>query len=305
MCSVKLLAWVSLVEDLPNLNFNLFDFVILGNPFCRVSWQNPFKSLDVLKNAIDKIVNVKEKVLWSLPIAPLDKEFDFIYKAVSLLSSHNVQGVVVESHAMAWFIKNNFPTLNIYFGGFANVHTYPCVKEMERLGALGGVLPYEITLDEAEYILKNSSLDIFLPVLGRFPIAFSQYCFFYPDRLDYPFSCSRPCRKGEVISYGKVKEKVLHKGRVIFSYKALNMLHFIPLLMKKGFRSFLIEGLTYDFNSVNKMGYILQSILKEGKALDEGSNLYKEFVSLFPEGFCNGFYFGKRGVDFVKGEYKP
>jgi len=304
----KVSVALSEVEELPRLNFDKIDLLILGNPFCRMTPGNPLGSLELMEKSLDIIDSHLERTVVTLPVCPLENEISYIQDILMLISKKGVHGVEVHSPGMAMRVENLFPKLKIYFGSFANVYTDHCVEIMQEFGAVGGSLPYELNIDEIEAIYKDTGFKIWLPIFGPFPIAFSQYCFFHPDQVRHPFKCNHECSKELLVDYG-VGKKVIHKGRVIFSHRCLNMFKHLPMLMDKGFRNSRIEGYILQIDSVNEVIDIFHEHINR---VIEISN--KKDVGVIPDlpdpdyrlkkfcshGFCNGFYFTRKGMDYVE-----
>lgn len=299
---------VSEINRLPEINFDKVDLLILGDPFCKMSPGNPLGSLELMGKSLDLIESHLDKTIVSLPVCPLENEINYIRDVLFLLSDRGVHGVEVHSPGMAMRVETRFPKLKIYFGSFANVYTVHCVEIMQEMGAVGGSLPYELNIDEIECIHKNIDFQIWLPIFGPFPIAFSQYCFFHPDQVRYPFKCDHECREEVLVDYG-VGKKVLHKGRVIFSHRCLNMFKHLPMLLEKGFSHFRIEGLILDVNSLNEIVDIFHEYINKvietsretgDKTIPEIPDPDSRLSKFCPRGFCNGFYFTRRGMDYVE-----
>ncbi|MCD4786395.1 MAG: U32 family peptidase [Candidatus Eremiobacteraeota bacterium] len=295
---------ISEAEGLPRVDFDKIDLLILGNPFCKMTPGNPLGSLELMEKSINLIGSHLDKTIVSLPLCPLENELSYIQDVLSLLSDMGVHGVEVHSPGMAMRVETRFPKLKIYFGSFANVYTVHCVEIMQEMGVIGGTLPYELNIDEIEFIHKNIDFQIWLPIFGPFPIAFSQYCFFHPGQVRYPFKCDHECSEEVLVDYGAGK-KVLHKGRAIFSHRCLNMLKHLPMLLNKGFSHFRIEGLILDVGSLNEIVDIFHEHIN--KIIETGDKTTPEIpapdsrLSKFsPRGFCNGFYFTRRGMDYVE-----
>lgn len=306
---------LSRTEGMDELDMEKLDLVFLGNPLCRITPGNPLQNLLCLEKVVESLETYLDKIVISLPVCPLANELDSIRKMLTFLGDSGVRGVEVFSPGMALRINSDFPGLKIYFGSFANVYTDQCARVMSEMNVLGGILPYELNLDEIEYINNNTDLEIWLPVFGYFPIAFSQYCYYHPDQFIYPFKCDHPCEDDLIVDYGEGR-KVLHKGRAIFSHKSMNMFKHLPLLTEKGFRNFRIDGLLYNTGEINEIVDLFSRRIEEitsgnrpverepqeeGEPTDTAVQEKIERLRQYaPRGFCNGFYFTRFGMDYVE-----
>lgn len=284
------------------LDWSLPDLVFLGDPFCRISPGSVLSSEDELKGVLKDLQEDAGRVVFSLPVAPVESEVGFIDKALALMSDSGVYGVEVQSHAMAYRVHRMHPSLKIFFGSFANVYTDLCADEMEKMGVEGGCLPFELDRDEIVYILKSTGMDVVLPVFGRFPVAFAQSCYFHPDEILYPFDCSGECGAEVLVEY-KNGAKVLQKGRALYSFRALNLVSHLPELLNAGLTTFRVECLQMAPESVNRALGTLKGALggvKNDEPFDAGE-IDKKLKIIAPWGFCNGLFFGLRGFDYVPG----
>jgi collagenase-like PrtC family protease len=288
-------------DYLANIDWDIFDLVFLGNPFCRLSPHNPTKDYRYINEVLDVVGLYRHKIIFSLPIAPVDSELPEIDRLLRTIAEEKVRGVEVHSHAMAEKVGREYPDLELYFGSFANVYTDECARLMKELGCKGGTLPFELSLEEITAIKKSVEMDYFMPVLGFFPIAFSQSCFFHPEAKEFPFECSLKCQEGVIVDFGKGLE-VVHRGRVIFSRRFLNMLSYLSEVIPHGWTDFRIEGMTMKVDEVNLAGNLLDEFLSkinDGKMPD--LNWFGMAVDkLTTLGFCNGFFFGQMGIEFFK-----
>ncbi|MFP4498141.1 MAG: peptidase U32 family protein [Vulcanimicrobiota bacterium] len=288
---------ISSFEMLKHLNFDLFDFIITGDPFCRSLRDNPTRDMETLDRAIRYLEKNRGKVAFSLPVAPIESEIPYIDNVLAKLEK-KFKWIEVHSPAMAMMIKNKKPNFRCLFSSMANVYSNLTANLMKSYDCAGGVLPYEMELEEIDMIKNSINMPIFLTVFGQVPISFSQYCMYYPQKYKYPFICQQDCEEGTVIDYGEGL-KILHKGRVIYSLQSINMFEHLEDLVKRGFRHFRIEGNIMTADVLNQVAELLHNRLKaiaSGKRLQD---INKVLLDLSPTGFCNGFYFGKRGIDYV------
>ncbi len=283
---------ISTTGQLHGLNLSSFDYIFLGNPFCPRIKDNPISSVENLERAIVNF-SAKEKIILNTPICPLEEEISILAEILNKAKSLGIWGVCINNFGFVYWIKQEFPSFKIYFDSLTNVYSLQDAKFIKELGAIGGLLACEVDLTEREYILKHSDLEIITPVAGYIPLTFSRYCFFYPKGL--PDSCPNPCRENCILSYPK-SGQVKQKGRVIYSGKSLSMLEYIRQLQEKGFRTFRIEGWIMSSEQINETGEMFYRALVENYKSDWEEELYK----IFPEGFCNGFFFSGKGRDYYK-----
>jgi collagenase-like PrtC family protease len=297
-----LAASVPTIESLMTLQWDLFDLVVAGSPFCPFMNDGPARDSGSLARALEILAPRARKAVLALPVAPMEKDLPFVDLLLQGAAEAGLAGVEVQSHAMAYRVRQRYPRLGIFFGSFANVFTDACAREMESLGASGGCLPFEMEGSEQALLAKGTPMTIFLPILGSFPLSFSQVCFFHPEGAGE--GCSRSCSGELAVDFGEGMT-VLQKGRAIFSDKVLCLLGPLPGIVEAGFGAFRIEGLLMTGDGINRAGEIAGKALGSLAVGDSPclEALLKEAASLSPRGFCNGFFFGQRGMDYVEEPY--
>ncbi|MEW6101751.1 MAG: U32 family peptidase [Candidatus Omnitrophota bacterium] len=283
---------ITTIGQFQGLNQGLFDKIFFGNPFCPTGKDNPAYNPQILRQACSGLT-FKDKLILNMPVCPLEDELLGITKILDTAREEGIPGVSVSSYGMAAWIRRDYPELKIYFDSFSNVYSLKDAELFRELGSDAGLLAYEAGLDECESIMKESGLEIIIPVFGRFPIAFSRYCFFYPGRL--PQECSNQCNDDYRLSFSGSSE-VLQKGRALYSAKRLSMFGHLPLLLSKGLFSFRIEGWIMPVSEINKTADSLRQML--GGAFN--NHAYKELFEISTYSLCNGFLFAARGEEYIR-----
>ena len=285
------IPWKSHIND---LLWDLVDLAVIGNPFCPTSPDGIGQGKAFLNHSLEILSPHLEKCIFTLPVAPLDNEIPLMETLLEGLSTAGVGGVEVQSHAMAWHVSSDYPDLPIYFGSFSNVHTADCAKIMEEYGALGGCLPFEVDFREYLDVMKQINLDIHLPVFGRFPVAFTRGCHFHNKNDE---KCKCLCKENRLVDFGQEKS-VIHRGRALFSTRYLNLTDFFSDLKKMGFASYRVEGLLDDYKDINQAIKAVKGLLEAPDSTYE-ETFRNEINKLAGGDFCNGFFFGARGMEFV------
>ncbi len=299
----KIAVTISDVREIDRLDFGRIDLIFAGNPHCYIRHNNPLENPDILNEFIDKIKDYRDRLIISLPICPMESDLKHVEGILKTASEKKIHGVEIQSPGMAMKVGKEYPDLKMFFGSFANVYTHLCAAEMEKQGVLEGVLPYELDLDEILFIKNNSNIKIWFPVFGYYPISFSQYCYFHPEQTLFPYKCGNECENGLSVDFGEGKE-IIHRGRAMFSDKCLNMIEHSGMLWDKGFRNLRIEGLFSDIDSINDVAALFNDyyMYLSGESSDK-PNIEKSMDNLkkyAPGGFCNGFYWTKAGMEFVR-----
>lgn len=287
--SIKLAVTVSKGGQLSNLDYQLYDKIFLGNPFCLKAADNPLSSRRQLEELSANSL-LRKKLVLHTPLCPLEEEMPSIVNFLKVASQLQIPAVCVQSLGFAHWIKKEFPEFKIYFGCFSNVYSLQDAQIFKEEGSNGGLLSWEVDIKESEYILKNSGLEIILPIAGFFPLAFSRYCFFHAESL--PKICPNECQNDHYLVYPR-GATLKQKGKVIYSGKALSLLEDIEYLLTQGFYSFRIEGWIMDSFKINTIAKIFWKAINVQKIPDKHT-----LSEIFPEGICNGFLSSKKGMQY-------
>ena len=121
------------------------------------------------------------------------------------------------------------------------VHNLESINILEKLGFSRAVLSRELSLNEIEYITKNSNIEIEAFMHGALCISYSGQCLLSSaigGRSGNRGRCAGPCR----LPYELLDSKsTLDKGYLL-SCRDLCSLEFLPQLINCGITSFKIEG---------------------------------------------------------------
>ena len=137
-----------------------------------------------------KIRNVKTH----LTLNTLIKNSEFT-DAISLAEKAyeaGVDAIIVQDLGLATFLINHFPNMAIHASTQASVHNLQGVLELEKLGFKRAVLARELSIEEIEYICKNSNIEIETFIHGALCISYSGQCLF-SSMARWPF-----CKSWEV-----------------------------------------------------------------------------------------------------------
>ncbi|MCL5035555.1 MAG: U32 family peptidase [Chloroflexi bacterium] len=272
-----------------------YDRLVIGYPFCPAYPDNPSYSHEAAAGALEEFGNDFDVVI-SLPVCPMEEEMEKVAAVLESAKNSGAKGVEVHSFGLLMWAKKSAPELDVQMGEFSDIYTAYDACLAYDMGASAGIPACEIDLEERIVIQKESPMELITVAAGIFPVAFSRYCHNNPDGI--PARCTGLCKNGRTVTYGP-DQKVLQAGRVIYSYRALDLLTMLPELVEKGFSIFRVNGMRMNEEQVSKTGQILRAVLSR-----HGSKPAKEELAsmeaLFPGGVCNGFYYGARGLDYIE-----
>ena len=141
----------------------------------------------------------------------------------------------------------SFPDLPIHASTQMTIHNLEGVLKLQNLGFKRVVLARELSLDEINYISKNSNIELEVFVHGALCISYSGQCLFSSmigGRSGNRGKCAQPCRLPyELLEYNENSTLPikLDNGHLL-SPKDLCGLELLPELINSGVSSLKIEG---------------------------------------------------------------
>lgn len=184
---------------------------------------------------------------------------DEISNAIELAKkayNYGIDAIIVQDLGLARYLINNFPDLAVHASTQLSVHNLDGVLKLQEMGFSRVVLSRELSLQEIEYICKNSNVEIEVFVHGALCISYSGQCLFSSmvgGRSGNRGKCAQPCRlpyelittKPDQFSHDKplVSESklIIDKGYLL-SPRDLCGLDYLPELIKAGVTCLKIEG---------------------------------------------------------------
>jgi len=136
-------------------------------------------------------------------------------------------------------------------------------------------------------------------VHGKMPLGISDYCFLLEYEEAWGVKCPDLCQKELFLKQGNWAMKTLGKG--ILSGKDVCMLEHLPRLLADGHRYFRIEALSETPAYRSEVAAVYRAALRraasgDGTADEAGWETLRRHARI---GLCNGFYFGKSGMDYA------
>lgn len=240
--SIELLSPVGNFDCLKAAVQNGADAVYLGasNFSARAGAAN--FNFDELENAVEYAHVRNVKVHLALNTLIKNNELDEALSLASFAYEIGVDALIVQDLGLANILIKSFPKLPIHASTQMTIHNLEGVMEAERLGFSRVVLSRELSLEEIDYICRNSNIDIECFVHGALCISYSGQCLFSSmvgGRSANRGKCAQACR----LPYELLEdnEKVIDKGYLL-SPRDLCGLDNLGNLIDSGVNSLKIEG---------------------------------------------------------------
>ena len=204
-----------------------------------------------------------------------DSEFEDAVLLAKKAYEFGIDAIIVQDLGLARYLIKHFPDLPIHASTQMTIHNLEGAKEAEKLGFKRVVLSRELSLEEIEYICKNTNVEIETFIHGALCISYSGQCLFSSmvgGRSGNRGKCAQPCRLPYTLmekDNSLPKEIDIAKGRVspsskcdletssvssivsnnsglngpyLLSTRDLCGLEFLPKLIDAGVMCFKIEG---------------------------------------------------------------
>ena len=175
-----------------------------------------------------------------------------------------LDAVILQDIGLATKIHEIFPDLSMHASTQMSVYSLEQVNFLKSLGFTRVVLARELTINEIEYICKNTDLEIEVFIHGALCVSLSGQCMLSSTigaRSANRGVCAQPCRmKYTLINH--TQNKVIAKNQYLLSKKDIFGIEMIKKLKAAGVYSFKIEGRN------RTLEYIGCAVSKYRKALD-------------------------------------
>ena len=187
-----------------------------------------------------KIRNVKTHLTLNTLIK--ENELNEALNIAKKAYEYGIDAIIVQDLGLASILIKEFPDLDIHASTQLTAHNLESVNFFKELGFKRVVLSRELSLDEINYICKNTDIEIEVFTHGALCISYSGQCLFSSmvgGRSGNRGKCAQPCRLPYELLENKTKK--LDKGYLL-SPRDLCSLDLLPQLIKSGITSLKIEG---------------------------------------------------------------
>ena len=182
---------------------------------------NKFNARNMAENFdIDSYINAIEyahqrgiKVYLTLNTLLKTDEISEALDIVTKLYSKGLDAVIVQDIGLARLIHEIMPKLHLHASTQMSVYSLSQVRFLEKIGFKRVVLARELSLEEIEYICKNTNLEIEVFVHGALCVSLSGQCLLSSvigNRSANRGECAQPCRMKYSL-YDKTDKEIVKK----------------------------------------------------------------------------------------------
>ena len=218
-----------------------------------------------------------------------NNEFEEAFNLAKKAYEFGIDAIIVQDLGLAMQLIKAFPDLPIHASTQMTVHNLNGALELQDLGFKRVVLSRELSVNDIDYICKNTDVEIETFIHGALCISYSGQCLFSSmlgGRSGNRGKCAGPCRLPfELLE----NTKKLDSGYLL-STRDLCGLEFIPKLINAGVKCFKIEGRMKNPEYVATVTRIYRKYIdlaysNEEYTIDENDK--KELLQVFNRGMSS------------------
>ncbi|MGE5345653.1 MAG: peptidase U32 family protein [Acidithiobacillales bacterium] len=287
------------LRDLRGSDLTDYDGVYLGDITCRLYESNFLEQLGDLEEGIHILRDQGKRAWVTTYAAPRNDFLPKVRRMLEAASSGGAEAVEVHNLGILRIAREEFPQLPVHIGGFANLYTAAGAEVLRGYGAVRLTPNYELSLDEIGEITAACGIPMELLVHGKMPLGVSDYCFLLEYEEKWGIKCPDLCQKELFLKQGNWAMKSLGKG--VLSGKDVCMLEHLPRLLAAGHRHFRIEAVSETPEYRREVASVYRAALDRAASGDGAvDEAWWETLRRHARiGFCNGFYFGRSGMDYA------
>ncbi len=287
------------LRDLRQSDLSAYDSVYLGDIYCRLYERNFLEHPADLREALRILADQGKRAYVATYAAPRNDFLPKIRKTLETAATEGAQAVEVHNLGVLKIVHDEFPTLPVHVGGFANIYTDAGVEVLRGFGAVRFAPNYELSLEEILEIVTACRMPAELLIHGKMPLGVSDYCFLLDYEERWGIKCPDLCQKDLFLKREDWAMKSVGKG--ILSGKDVCMLEHLPGLLRDGHRHFRIETLSETPVYRREVAAVYREALAAAEAGEFAprESWWAVLRGHAHVGLCNGFYFGKSGMEYA------
>ena len=218
-----------------------------------------------------------------------------------------IDAIIVQDLGLAMKLIKTYPDLPIHASTQMTVHNLNGALELQDLGFKRIVLSRELSVNDIDFICKNTDVEIETFIHGALCISYSGQCLFSSmigGRSGNRGKCAGPCRLPfELLE----NDKKINSGYLL-STRDLCGLDYIPKLIESGVKCFKIEGRMKNPEYVATVTRIYRKYIdlaysNEEYIIDENDR--KELLQVFNRGMSSSGHLSNSGNKDLVYKEKP
>ena len=236
-----------------------------------------------------------------------NNEFESALNLAKKAYKFGIDAIIVQDLGLAMKLIKTFPDLPIHASTQMTVHNLNGALELQDLGFKRIVLSRELSVNDIDFICKNTDVEIETFIHGALCISYSGQCLFSSmigGRSGNRGKCAGPCRLPfELLE----NDKKINSGYLL-STRDLCGLDYIPKLIESGVKCFKIEGRMKSPEYVATVTRIYRKYIdlaysNEEYIIDENDR--KELLQVFNRGMSSSGHLSDSGNKDLVYKEKP
>src|SRR3989304_1150719 len=268
------------------------DMVYLGEVVCAKKKGLSVKDIEVIGKKLEKAG--KKVVVSSLAVVSNEEELRLVRDMTSLPFS-------IEANDMSVFnilTPNSEPRTpnSIIAGPHITTYNVPSIEFLKGIGVKRVVFPVELSRDSVNHCIQNTGIDAEVFAHGKVPLAFSWRCYTSRAYGLNKTNCQYHCKQhpdGMSLKTIEGEPTFTINGTSILSALTYTLLKVIDGLQAIGVNAIRISP---QYQHTKKIVDIFRKRIEGRMGPVEAIHALKDTS---PQGFCNGWYFGKAGKEYV------
>src|SRR3990170_4378205 len=282
----KLLRFYDEVADMP------VDRVYLGEVVCAKKRGLSVKDIEVIGKKLEKAG--KRVVVSSLAVVSNEEELKLVRDIVQLPFSIEANDMSVFNVFTASHLPP--PTRKLIAGPHITTYNVPSIEFLKSIGVNRVVFPVELSRDSVNYCIQDTGIDAEVFAHGKAPLAFSWRCYTSRAYGLNKTNCQYHCKQhpdGMSLKTIEGEPTFTINGTSILSALTYTLGNVIEGLQAIGVKAIRISP---QYQHTKRIVDVFRKRLDGMIGPDEGLAMLKETS---PQGFCNGWYYGTAGKEYV------
>ncbi|OGP30097.1 MAG: hypothetical protein A2073_07740 [Deltaproteobacteria bacterium GWC2_42_11] len=279
------------VKDMP------VDRVYLGEVVC--SKKNGLTLKDI-ENIGKKLEDADKKVIVSsLAVVSNEDELNLVRDIVQLpfsIEANDMSAFNIINPPLPPFSKGGMGGFEIIAGPHITTYNVPSIQFLQGIGVNRVVFPVELSRDAIEYNIQNTNIDGEVFAHGKVPLAFSWRCYTSREYGLNKDDCKHHCRlhpDGMILRTIEKEPLFTINGTSILSGLVYTLVEFIEDLKEIDVKALRISP---QWQNTKDIVNIFRKRIDGEISGEEGMTMLKQTSQT---GFCNGWYMGKAGKEYL------
>lgn len=238
--NIELLAPAGNTEALDAAVNEGADAVYLGLKTFNARMRSSNFAWSQFEAAVDSLHKRNKKVYVTVNTVLTQEETEKMYRFLKYLDSVSPDGIIVQDLGIVQMAKTHFPKLKLHASTQMNIASAKAANALSRFGISRVVLARELSLKEIEAVNLNTSCELEVFVHGALCVCQSGLCMFSSylgGKSANRGMCAQACRRLYTAHTPQGD-----KDGYYFSPHDLQLIDYVPDLIKAGVSSFKIEG---------------------------------------------------------------